>query len=61
MSVQICSGSKQLCNLQMQNFVKAPNDSLDIHLKSAYDHHLGLFQNKSQTVTQKETLALDNA
>ncbi|XDV49071.1 hypothetical protein PO909_018393 [Leuciscus waleckii] len=39
----------------------APNDSLDIHLKSSYDHHLGLFQNKSQTVTQKETLALDNA
>ncbi|XP_056116996.1 cilia- and flagella-associated protein 276 [Rhinichthys klamathensis goyatoka] len=39
----------------------APNDSLDIHLKSTYDHHLGLFQNKSQTMTQKETLTLDNA
>ncbi|RXN23180.1 putative protein C1orf194-like [Labeo rohita] len=38
----------------------APKDSLDIHLKSTYDHHLGLFQNKYQIVTQKETVALDN-
>ncbi|KAL1258555.1 hypothetical protein QQF64_009132 [Cirrhinus molitorella] len=38
----------------------APKDSLDIHLKSTYDHHLGLFQNKNQIVTQKETVALDN-
>ncbi|XP_016086639.1 cilia- and flagella-associated protein 276 [Sinocyclocheilus grahami] len=37
----------------------APKNSLDIHLKSTYDHHLGLFQNKNQTVTQKETVALD--
>lgn len=39
----------------------APKDSLDIHLKSTYDHHLGLFQNKNQTVTQRDTVALDNA
>ncbi|XP_051758358.1 cilia- and flagella-associated protein 276 isoform X2 [Ctenopharyngodon idella] len=38
-----------------------PKDSLDIHLKSTYDHHLGLFQNKSQTVMQMESVALDNA
>lgn len=40
---------------------KAPKDSLDIHLKSTYDHHLGLFKNKNQTLTQMETVALDNA
>uniref|UniRef100_A0A8C2HQV9 Uncharacterized protein n=1 Tax=Cyprinus carpio TaxID=7962 RepID=A0A8C2HQV9_CYPCA len=28
-----------------------PLEDLDIHLKSTYDHHLGLFQNKNQTVT----------
>ncbi|XP_067268773.1 cilia- and flagella-associated protein 276 [Pseudorasbora parva] len=39
----------------------APKDSLDIHLKSTYDHHLGLFQNKNQTVTQRDTVELDNA
>nr|XP_055025208.1 cilia- and flagella-associated protein 276 [Misgurnus anguillicaudatus] len=38
----------------------APRDSLDIHLKSIYNHHLGLFKNKSQTVTQKETVSEDN-
>ncbi|TRY60085.1 hypothetical protein DNTS_011999 [Danionella cerebrum] len=38
----------------LHNDVRAPKDSLDIHLKSSYDHHLGLFQNKSKTV------ALDN-
>ncbi|XP_056320357.1 cilia- and flagella-associated protein 276 isoform X1 [Danio aesculapii] len=37
-----------------------PKDSLDIHLKSAYDHHLGLFQNKSQTVMQMETVGAEN-
>ncbi|XP_051524394.1 protein CFAP276-like isoform X1 [Myxocyprinus asiaticus] len=39
----------------------APRDSLDIHLKSTYDHHLGLFQNKSQTLIQSETFAKDHA
>ncbi|XP_043102517.1 protein C1orf194 homolog [Puntigrus tetrazona] len=38
----------------------APQDSLDIHLKSTYNHHLGLFLSKNQTVTQKETAAVDN-
>ncbi|XP_051950724.1 cilia- and flagella-associated protein 276 [Xyrauchen texanus] len=41
--------------------ITAPKDSLDIHLKSTYDHHLGLFQDKSQTLTQRETVAENNA
>ncbi|XP_051508446.1 cilia- and flagella-associated protein 276 isoform X2 [Myxocyprinus asiaticus] len=41
--------------------ITAPKDSLDIHLKSTYDNHLGLFQNKSQTLTQRETVAENHA
>ncbi|KAI7797814.1 hypothetical protein IRJ41_019725 [Triplophysa rosa] len=37
----------------------AARDSLDIHLKSIYDHHLGLFPKKNLTVTQKETVSDD--
>ncbi|XP_056629373.1 cilia- and flagella-associated protein 276 [Triplophysa dalaica] len=38
----------------------ASQDSLDIHLKSIYDHHLGLFPKKNLTVTQKETVSDDH-
>ncbi|XP_026104956.1 uncharacterized protein C1orf194 homolog isoform X2 [Carassius auratus] len=50
------SSRRQVCHYD----TTVPKDSLDIHLKSTYDHHLGLFQDKNKTVTQKETIALEN-
>ncbi|KAI3357389.1 hypothetical protein L3Q82_015823, partial [Scortum barcoo] len=38
---------------------QAPNDSLDFHLKSVYDHHKDFFWPKNQILCQKETVSED--
>ncbi|KAL7398736.1 hypothetical protein ABVT39_014389 [Epinephelus coioides] len=39
---------------------QAPNDSLDFHLKSVYDHHKDFFLGKNQILYQKETVTEDH-
>lgn len=39
---------------------QAPNDSLDFHLKSVYDHHKDYFLGKNQILYQKETVTADH-
>ncbi|XP_029291270.1 cilia- and flagella-associated protein 276 [Cottoperca gobio] len=38
---------------------QAPNNSLDFHLKSVYDHHKDIFWGKNQTLYQKDTVSED--
>ncbi|XP_071776033.2 protein CFAP276 [Centroberyx gerrardi] len=38
---------------------EAPNDSLDFHLKSIYDHHKEFLRSKNQTLYQRETVSED--
>ncbi|XP_010891660.2 protein C1orf194 homolog isoform X1 [Esox lucius] len=39
---------------------KAPNDSLDFHLKSTYDHHKEFLRSKNETLYQMETVTDDH-
>ncbi|XP_026189200.1 cilia- and flagella-associated protein 276 [Mastacembelus armatus] len=43
----------------MHNEHQAPNDSLDLQLKSVYDHHKDFFWSKNQILYQKETVSED--
>ncbi|KAG5837705.1 cilia- and flagella-associated protein 276 isoform X1 [Anguilla rostrata] len=39
---------------------EAPRDSLDLHLKAMYDHHIEFLKNKNQTLFQRETVTEDH-
>ncbi|KAG7472608.1 hypothetical protein MATL_G00110580 [Megalops atlanticus] len=39
---------------------EAPKDSLDLHLKAMYDHHLEFLRKKNETLFQRETLTEDH-
>ncbi|KAG9332364.1 hypothetical protein JZ751_015007, partial [Albula glossodonta] len=39
---------------------EAPKDSLDLHMKGMYDHHVEFLRNKNQTLFQPETLTEDH-
>ncbi|XP_034445620.1 protein C1orf194 homolog [Hippoglossus hippoglossus] len=44
----------------MSDELQAPNDSLDFHLNSVYDHNKDLFYKKNQTLYQKESVSEDH-